>query len=99
MSTKIIKVSCVVFLIISFGVLGYFYNNMREISYNDGYREGFKYGKELVEKVLKHEYQNFIYLMAEELYNNFKAFKFLIKIRKKSIIKKTSIIKFSWKRE
>lgn len=40
--------------------------SVSETSYQNGYEKGFLVGKEEVTKVLRHEYQNFIYRMTEE---------------------------------
>lgn len=43
--------------------------NVSEKSYQTGYTNGFTCGKENVEKVLRNEYQNFLYRMTEEKYD------------------------------
>lgn len=84
MTLNYLKTSAIVFAILSLTALvtsGAYYlfegrshvYSVAESSYKSGYEvgyeTGFVYGKESVEKTLRHEYQNYIYRMMEEKYD------------------------------
>ena len=79
MNFKLIKDVCLYGLVIGiFSVIIYIFHNeyeekllsVSESSYEEGYKNGFSFGKESVEKIIRHEYQNFIYRVSERKYDS-----------------------------
>ena len=74
---KAVFFGCLVFsmtVLSGYGVYSYLYHNdllieCTEKAYKNGYQKGFISGKENIENVLLHEYQNIIMRMSEEKYD------------------------------